>query len=324
MNDDYIVENILKYTQSWADYKSFCLVSHTWHRIMLRIFGNGDYFVKHLDKLLKLFPNENWDWYKVVSMKGFIPKDHPELVEHIIRRIGKGDYYAYLSKNPNITINDITSSEHRLWSRTMFSFNPNMTWDVATGDTGMAIFGDSHSPREDKFWYSMNPNVTWDCVESEHTARWDYGMLAAHPNITWDIVISNPEFNGVRHIFSANPNVTWDIVRSNAEDWDYKELSKHIPWDIIKANPELPWSPAEVSKNASVTWDVIQANPGYPWTAEVSQNPNITWDIVEANPKYPWNYECMSLNPNITWRNVRDTYDRGWSFHMLSGNSFKK
>ncbi len=84
MNDDYIVENILKYTQSWADYKSFCLVSHTWHRIMLRIFGNGDYFVKHLDKLLKLFPNENWDWYKVVSMKGFIPKDHPELVSAVV------------------------------------------------------------------------------------------------------------------------------------------------------------------------------------------------------------------------------------------------
>ena len=57
--------------------------------------------INHLEKLLKLYPNESWNW-------------------------------EYIYGNPNITWEIITQNPYKPWDWYGISQNPNITWEIIT------------------------------------------------------------------------------------------------------------------------------------------------------------------------------------------------
>ena len=56
------------------------------------------YYTNHLEKLLKLYPDKEWD-------------------------------YKYLSQNPNITWDNVQNNPDKPWNYYWLSSNPNITWN---------------------------------------------------------------------------------------------------------------------------------------------------------------------------------------------------
>jgi hypothetical protein len=70
------------------------------------------------------------------------------------------------------------------WDWYWISQNPNITWDIITTN-----------PEKPWDWdtISQNPNITWDIIRTNPEKPWDWHAISRNPNMTWDIIQAHPE-----------------------------------------------------------------------------------------------------------------------------------
>ena len=251
MLDENIIRNVLKYTDSGKDYKTFCLVSRTWYRIIHELFGRGAKFTNHLLTLIHMKP------LKFIGYGSYIVGNPCVKWEHIME----------MFPDINDLDEEITDSIHS---------NPNITWDIIKATPVDWNIGA----------VSENKTVTYDVIKTDPNYGWEPMFLVRNPNITLDHILEL--FPGIRlheddlDNFSENKNITWDYVQAHpGVDWNYIDLSnnKNITWDIIKNTPDL-WYWSSITER--IPWEIIKSNPMYPWKYEfLHYNNSTTWKEFE-------------------------------------------
>ena len=96
--------------------------------------------LNHLVKLLELYPEKPWNWYR-------------------------------LSSNSNITWDIVEQNLDKPWNWDRLSRNPNITWDIVKQNPDKPW---------DWRGLSSNSNITWDIVEKTLDKPWDWGGLSSN------------------------------------------------------------------------------------------------------------------------------------------------
>ena len=122
--------------------------------------------MNELIKLLQRFPNKPWNWH-------------------------------YLSRNPNLTIEDIKLCPH-----------PHGNWKP--------------------YYLSANPNITMRDVLVHPADQWDWYELSQNPGITMKDVDKYPKMPWNWHALSMNPSITMkDVLAHQNKPWNWGFLSEN-------------------------------------------------------------------------------------------------
>lgn len=232
---------------------------------------------------------------------------------------GKSWNWEAVSKNPNITLNDVLSM-------------PNFPWDWRA--------------------LSHNPNITMKDVLDHPELPWDRQQLQQNSNISvTDIYKWWPQSEINWKKLSYNTTVTInDILQHREKKWNWKILSRHVNMNDILDNLDLPWDFFEVPSHHTITMKMmlkypnikwggsLMANPGItvedmnfiiskcfvsywsPWYAFLKHNPNITVDEFLNNPNITKDWGAFSANKNLKISEIKKYPNESWHWGNLSYN----
>ena len=264
-------------------------------------YRNVPHICAAVDKNIQALSNKNLS-EKVAVSRAIYSK----LLIKIVNRqeMSKKKIDRYLSKNPNINIDDVLR-------------NPQIKWNYRD--------------------LSMNPSVTLDFVLANPQLNWCYCMISMNPNITMADVLAHPEMEWCGVALSANPNITVREIEANPQilwDMDYLAINRNItPQTIIHGqviksiylfcNENFTIHKAAipnyidlnyvlghnfrccnfVSKNPNITIDDILKYSGWDFH-EISRGANITMQNVLKNRHISWDMDAVYANPNIIMRDI--------------------
>jgi hypothetical protein len=106
------------------------------------------------------------------------------------------------------------------WSWYGLSRNPNITLEQV-----------EKYPDKPWNWYglSWNPNVTMEMVEKYHDKPWNWDGLSRNPNVTLEWVEKYPDKPWDWYWISENPNMTLEIIEKYPDKpWSWKGLSQNL------------------------------------------------------------------------------------------------
>jgi hypothetical protein len=161
--------------------------------------------------------------------------------DFVLANLDKEWDWSLLSKNPNITWNNIQKHPELEWKWSEISGNPNITWKIV-------------QENPDKPWdwsvLSRNPIITWEIVCANPDIPWDWYYLSSNPNITLNIFQENPNkpWSWIR--MSSNPNVSSDFILNNLNT--LRMVAKKINENVlyIPYNRERDWKDRSVESYA--------------------------------------------------------------------------
>lgn len=300
----------------------------------------------HLWTLIKLFPNMAWNWERILSnvnttwdnivndfpLKEYLSNPALDLILH-------RKFWISISKNPNITLDNIMTRPQGPWYYLMLSKNTNIPLWYIKQNLHLNWGWNEISQRSD---------VTWDIVINNPTIPWNIKALSCNKNITLDIIIQNSQLAWDQRVVQTKADLTWDyVIKHPNYPWKYNSISgiapidfvfqhldfnwnwyvisskitletflkypnfswnmvglsgnKNIPFDIVKQYYQLEWGFYDLSFRIPI--EIILNNLNYPWHwGRISQHAPL--EVIEKNPQLPWSYFWLSSNPNLTWKFV--------------------
>ena len=224
--------------------------------------------------------------------------------------------FKYLSKNPNISFQDIIDNPQFNWDWDEISKNPTVTLSDIINNS-------------DKNWdcesLSGNINIPIKFFIENKDKEWNWVCISLHPELTIDILLKNQDIHWHWPNVSRNSGITLKNILDN----------QGIPWDWrnVASNPNLTpkylkifnkrfdlyychWS--YLSKNLNLSIKFILETPWYNWDYnEVALRPDLTLEIIKKYPHVEWNYYYLSRNPNITMDYVFQNLEKQWRWYNL-------
>jgi hypothetical protein len=229
-----------------------------------------------------------------------------------------------LSKNPNITLQDICANPTLPWNRHSIHENPSISieqirgcvqrywhWNILASNPGLCIndfiedgynayyaadYGLFEEMRrnilgvDDSFWLNLseNPTLTMDHLIKYPYMKWNWAIISKHPNITPEFVVTHREFTGYTPAtwLSRNPNITFEFTIAHpSPHWDYTTR------EILRST-----TMANIIAHPEILWDMHH----------VSEYANICLADVLENSSLLWVPTSLAHNINISpediWR----------------------
>lgn len=193
------------------------------------------------------------------------------------------DFYEFLIQNPTIfTGRNLDFSINHL------NYNPQLSFhqlNQIADSWGIKL-------KNYKEYIELNPNINWEVVENTiNDFPWDFKQLSKNPNFNWDIVSSNPELN-----------------------WDYNNLSNHIPWEIINENPNYEWDYDRViGYNKSIDFELLKHKKlKHGFINMFACNPNFKIEHIykhEFNNNLMYMHRHIISNKNFKLTDILEYYD---------------
>lgn len=287
-----------------------------------------------LIRLIKEFPNDNWNWKTIFSNPNitweFIEEYFPNGIFKLSSFLETGSQeirvnWNCVSKNINITWEIVYNNPNILWNWYELSRHPNITLQIIL-DNPINKLHERFGKLASWFWdaISMNPNITAEIIKNAINEKGEF--IIGHPQSSKDL---NPNplirkcfiysknqkyFIPLRwYDLSKNPNLTWEIV--------YKYLDKSWNWVALSKHPNITWENIESTLNDKRIHTDFYTGLIYPtmniikWIMKyISKNPNITPEIVYANPnsvlktkfgyEVSWNYNSLLNNDNFKLEDI--------------------
>jgi len=268
----------------------------------------------------------------------------------------KWDYFE-LSRNLNITIQDVLNHRTNLWDWQGLSENPNISlndmfnnpkkpWDFKFSAAKkvknfkeevlnhMDVWNEN-AYNESAYALSSNPNITMDDIRlgmKERWFRWRYDELSKNPNVTMDFVEetfnSNPNLYGYWYLneLSNNPNITIDFVKKHYKKRGDKVSEfgsrEHFNFNSLTNNPAISFQ--NILDNPQLPWCkyALAAKKGvdFQFVATHIEEPNNTnRDIIAYHNKRI--YESYLHNDNFTLNDVLNNPTKPWNMELISIHS---
>ncbi len=329
--NDYILINILRYINSGKDYKSVCLVSKQFYNIINKLFPGGDKFANHLLTLLKLFPDENWDYQRM-------SKNPNITIEYIKANLYKNWNFKQLTQNSRFTLNDVLNNPEIPWDYNSLQYNPNIPasyeeWEYMSNNNfisdylaliqNKSITWDIIINNLDKFsnYISDSPNITIDIIRNNPGLEWDFGAMSENPAVILDMVNEFIDKDWDFGTLMDNENITNDpkfpkFIINNIHKIDAFDLSYVVTPDITEKYPDLSWDNILLSMNGNITF--YFAKKRYIVYKYFSINKNMNIDILLNNLDENWSYKRLSRNPSIKIADILNNLDLPWNIKELS------
>ncbi len=313
MFNNYTLTNILRHINSGKDYKACCLVSKQFYNIINQLFPGGDKFANHLLTLLKLFPDENWNYLELSR--------NPNItIDYITENLDKDWYPDCLTCNRRFTLTDILNNPKIPWQKNIITYNRNIPASYEEWE-----FILQHP--EYKWTYKRlcrNNGLSWDIIVNNLDKFGNY--ISKNPNITLDIVRNNPQLNWNFYKMSYNSSITLELVEEFInEDWDFWVLVEQK--NIINHPRSMEFFYNNLDKigmrdfSQIATQEIIEKYPNLNWQHDMlSRNKNITFEFTKKHPEINWNYERFSENPNMNINILLNNLEINWDYSSLSSN----
>ena len=309
---------------------------------------------------LKLSSNPNISFGELTSLfrnhKDSLPNldlsRHPELtMDFVLNNLY--DYkwdFKEISKNPNITMEDIEKHKYFVWDPVAIMDNPNLTYETYTTKIYSEILNKYH-PKCDHIVENCDGS-SCDCCQCWVVVS---GRVYNHPNMNiitlLNSIVDNSEYCCVEEAWKqvgSNPNLTLDIINNPKykqdllEDVSNLSNNPNLTVEFLQEHPDLNWDWDALTKNRAFKINDLE-NKNLPWTDNLTNNPNITpdyliknklmdpihWNVVSRymsikyimdNKHLPWNYYNLSLNENLTLDDIKNNPDIHWNYSNLSRN----
>lgn len=297
-----------------------------------------------LIKLLKEFPNENWDYMKL--------SENPNItLEYVINHPDKQWDWCRLTRNKSITLQDIESHPDLSWDCDNILKNPNIPLTYIL----------NKYPNCSMKLVSQNYGITVNDIESHMDLQWEWFWLSENPNINNDFVLRHIDEVWFSEFLTVNPGIDPNDIETNKKlklSFDLLHKNPNLKMDFILQNEENFTLLAKVGNNSNITLENVVSNLTlckhnyhYQYYYNVTCNPYLNIDFLLANPeicrRLDWNYvaqnpgltpdelwkyfpekledkKYVSYNPNITCEFVKK-HQRDFiiSFPHISENKFK-
>ena len=319
--DDAIIECILSYTDSGADYKNFCLVSKQWNMVANELFPKGGEFVNHLETLLKIFPNEDWDKYSLPYNPNIDPK------------CARSYYSAHYSTIECETWEDMQANPNVYRDIHEVCRDPNITPEIVTQYPGVMCNGILVPWNYSTLSYNIN--FTWSAVKTM-PGNWNYRGILENKHTTFSDFM---EISGIcanastyftfryHKCFKTEKDIIAKYVKANiGNGWRFSVLLTYgvLDWDFFLENYKLFFGVGGfVEFMPNTPWDIVISNPHIPWNYDRLCS-IMPFYIIEAFPGFFNNYYYISMNPGLTWDMVVNNPHKPWNFHNISRNYFGK
>lgn len=224
--------------------------------------------------------------------------------------------WRVVSRNSNISKDDIVNNSTWSWNREFIMLNPNITMNdiFNNGNTKLKRFIDKKYIIE----ICQNPNITMETVKKYPGFGWQWDLIIKNPGIYPKDVFENIDIPWNLDYLSGNPNLTPNDIESHPEiKWnDYIFNSIHMTKEFVLAHideynsTELKYYMYDLSKNLKLTINDFEDYPRLAnlldWSG-LSENISFTISDIIKNPQYPWEWEWVSNNPNVTLQIIIDS-----------------
>ncbi len=311
------------------DAKESTSLRFTQDNLMNKFIRSGS---NHLQRLIKKFPNANWDWNAI--------SDNSNITEDFIRKnLNYPWYWDLLSYEMSFEF----ILEH-LMIEEMYPRNENeevecserWDWSVISGRMPLKIIkAHPELPWNWEIIRCENIVITYKEKLEDDSIEWEWENVDDDNSLTWDIILKTDEKKLNWRVISKESYVTWDIVVSNPErPWDYRSLSenKNIPLEIIfqsyrssllASDSRVEWNWHYISYFKIPNWKTIVNNPDIPFDYEALSNTNfITLDILYETEGRKWNWSALSENLSIplddVYTNLMSKNPLPWDLNSLS------
>ena len=222
--------------------------------------------------LLRMFPNEDWDW-EHVSENDNLP----------IEILMKKPYWhgKCASNHPNLTMKIVLDNPDFPWDWFIVSSHENIKWNH--------IHDNPNLPWDSR-GVSKNKNITPEIVSNNPGVQWDYKCLSTNHDFSISFVMNNLDR-------------IWDLSEICA-------FNTTITWKYVCDNPNFPWNYRYLAHNPCITLKIICDNPDMGWGWEhASANPSISIECILNNPDKRWNLRWVSANPNLRYHHLKKLHE---------------
>ncbi len=251
------------------------------------------------------------DWVFISSNENLLP-------EMVIQYPSLPWSWNALCSNPNMTISFITK-----W---MINKNRHCNWFSLSKNPRISVKDVSHHPELPWDWKGLSRNPT---ILSDHNfvkqnlSKMDKEQLIKTMPLSFLMYHSFHYF--FSYIFwkciSVNPTLTTKFVLDNLqEDWCWSSLSCHPSFtsEFIEQHPSLPWDWKSIGCNRSITPEFVERNLNKQWYwTKLSENPSII-PLIFSHPEYPWDWYMVSSNPSLTKELIQTYNDKDWNWRVIS------
>lgn len=298
--NDYL-SVVFSFINRGSDYKTINYVCKRWYNIMREVQPDADVkLCNHLLTLLKLFPDQEWDWHS-------------------------------LSHNPNMTLNFALSHLDKMFLNTIIK--NELTKNTITF---LEIIKENTDPfKKYKKDISSHPNITWELINNPgYKEIWDWEGISSNPNVTMDIVENNPDLPWIyENGLSKNINLTWDFIMDkfdDGEEWDWYNIFKYANKDLTIILLDAwgrfpPWDALNIgnwiSLNKNITENDVNNNYDAFYESEewwgLSYNYKLSWDFIMKNIEQDWSWDVLSSREDLTFEVIKNNVEAPWDWKEL-------
>ena len=227
-----------------------------------------EFLLKNLD--------QNWEWQLLFKNKAFTINDI-----RLIKQYAPGNYsswqYPDVTKNPNIIMAFVHERIKDYLSMDMFfvSKNKEITMDEICTNSRISWSYEG---------VSLNPNLSMLFVLKNLHLNWNWCSISQNKAIDMNDVRSNPNLPWDYNYLSKNVNLTIDFILQNLNnanepnsEWDWYRISqnKGINMTDISNNPQLPWEYRSISGNPNLTMEYVLTHLNENWSLLIWGNPSV-------------------------------------------------
>lgn len=336
---------------------------------------DNKYICNESKKFISLNENLEWNLIQKIDyniLNWMVLSKHKNItLDILLNNINYPWNWYFISFNPNLTLEFIKENINLPWDFNTLSRNKVITWNFVKSNENL-----------DWNWFelSSHPNIKIENIKENTQYNWSWDRVSQNPNLkpihiinykkcqwNWYYISLYIKYLTSKHlhlcdsfikknikwnILSKNTNIIPEIISDNInEDWDWRELSKHIDKQFISKNIKYPWNWESVSINKSVDkyfykkyinkpWnlgklsnhiDLIEEYIKYNWDylylhnlsfIDISINSN--WNLINKFKCIPFLYYYLSENTSISPKYIMNNLNKNWNFISLFKNNFKK
>ncbi|MHB1910250.1 MAG: hypothetical protein ACYCQJ_15435 [Nitrososphaerales archaeon] len=236
------------------DHRSFA-----WERLSVCV--PRDYIIEH--------PDLPWFYDVVLENPSFDPD----------RLLDEKQRYVYnLSRNPNLTLEDLEDDLKEAWSWNNVSSNPHLT-------------GEYIKAHLDRPWnwslLTRNKAFSLAYIDAHPELPWDRTQLSLRSDVTLEYIETHPDDPWRPGWLMENPNLPLSFLQSfprEQQNWTCMSRNPRFSLEFIRDSPDLPWDRSRSERrDLRALWNGVTANP------------NLTLEYLLKHKDLPWNVAWLSL-----------------------------
>ena len=215
-------------------------------------------------------------------------------IDYVSANLNEKWSWPAVTRNKNITCEDILNNLHMPWDFTSILYNPNITWDLIQKISNKFT---------KKNWSILSEHkvITWDIIITNQTIPWDWSNIIINPNITSDIILKNIDYPWRFETLSFSDKITYEIIM--------KTIDKPWRWNILSANPLIDINILKQTIDKKWDWKLL------------SKNRNLTPEFIKEYIHMPWDYNTLSKIGKISHELILSTKHLiPWKLRYICGN----